>query len=158
MLKWMVEWRSSLVLLALVVVLGSGWAWREQTFAADKVKLLESKTVVQSELKFMEHAYEGRPRGQVGIYFDGQTQGTRNFVVGQYRLNANDEPHPIHNHAEEEVLIVTQGEGEIACAGKTTKVGPGSVMFTGPDVPHGIKNTSKEPLTFYFIKYIGVSR
>ncbi len=32
--------------------------------------------------------------------------------------------------------------------GKTTKVGPGSVMFTAPNDLHGIVNTGKTPLVF----------
>ena len=53
-------------------------------------------------------------------------------------------------------MIVTAGAGEISCDGKTTAVGAGSVMFTAPNVKHGIKNTGKEPLTFYFVKWVGV--
>ena len=68
------------------------------------------------------------------------------------------EPHPIHQHPEEEVLIVTSGQGEISCDGKKTVVAPGSVMYAGPNAPHGIKNTGKDVLTFYYVKWIGVSR
>ena len=89
---------------------------------------------------------------------DGETAGTRNFVVGQFRLKPGEEPHPIHQHPEEEIMIVTSGKGEISCDGKKTAVAPGSVMYTGPNAPHGIKNTGKDVLTFYFVKWIGVSR
>ena len=50
-------------------------------------------------------------------------------------------------------MVIEKGNGEIFCDGKTTKVGPGSVMFTTPNAPHGIVNTGKEPIVFYFIKW-----
>jgi len=144
--------------LALALALGAGWAWREQATAAEQAKLLESKTMTFGEIKLKEYEYEGTPRGQIGVYIEGQTAGTRNFVVGQFRLKPGAEPHPIHKHAEEEILIVTSGKGEISCDGKVIKIGPGSVMYTSPNAPHGIKNLGEDALTFYFIKWIGVSR
>ena len=50
------------------------------------------------------------------------------------------------------------GTGEIFCDGKTTKVGPGSVMYTTPNAPHGITNTGKEPIVFYFVKWEGAAK
>ena len=52
-------------------------------------------------------------------------------------------------------MIVESGVGEIFCDGKTTKVGPGSVMFTTPNASHGIKNTGETPIVFYYVKWVG---
>ena len=150
--------RLTILAVVVAIALGAGWALRERAFAEERVKLLESKTVTQAELKMADHVYEGRPRGEAALYFQGQTAGTRSFVVGQFRLKPGEEPHPIHKHPEEEILIVTTGKGEISCEGKTTKIGPGSVMYTAPDAPHGIKNLGDDTLTFYFVKWIGVRR
>lgn len=150
------SWAMGATLAA--VVLAMGWGMRERSFAEEKAKLLASRTVTQAETPLKEYQYEGTPRGEIGIYLEGDTSGTRKFVVGQFRLKPGAEPHPIHQHPEEEVLIVTTGKGEIVCAGKTTPVTAGSVMYTAPDVPHGIKNTGADVLTFYFVKFVGVSR
>ena len=32
-------------------------------------------------------------------------------------------------------MIIESGHGEIFCDGKTTKIGPGSVMYTAPERP-----------------------
>ena len=37
--------------------------------------------------------------------------------------------------------------------GKITKVGPGSMMYSAAQRPHGIVNTGKTPLLFYFYKW-----
>jgi mannose-6-phosphate isomerase-like protein (cupin superfamily) len=70
-------------------------------------------------------------------------------------LEAGKTPHAPHTHPEEEVMIVESGVGEIYCDGKTTKVGPGSVMFTTPNTAHGITNTGTTPLVFYYVKWVG---
>ena len=52
-------------------------------------------------------------------------------------------------------MIVASGTGEIECAGKTTAVGPGAVTYRAGQVVHGITNTGKVPLTFYWSKWLG---
>src|SRR5208282_4803407 len=99
--------------------------------------------------------WEGKPVGQLAVYYNGDTAGTRNFASGRFVLNPGAEPHPIHQHPEEEILIVASGKGEIHCDGKTTEVGPGAIMYTTPNAKHGIRNTGKEPLTFYWVKWTG---
>lgn len=138
----------------LTVCLGVGWTSRELGHAQEKARLLESTTINRADIKISDFMFEGTPRGQVGIYLEGATEGTRNCVTGVFHLRPGLEPHPIHKHIDEEIMIITAGQGEIHCAGKTTKVGPGSVMYTGPHAPHGITNTGKEDLTFYFVKWI----
>jgi quercetin dioxygenase-like cupin family protein len=146
---------GTITLTLLVLALATGWASREYSHAQEKAKLLASRTINLADIKTKDSVYEGKLRGEVGIYMEGETPGAKNLVVGQYRLKPGEEPHPIHTHPDEEVLIVTSGKGEISCDGKTTKIGAGSVMYTGPNAPHGIKNTGDDLLTFYFVKWIG---
>ena len=49
--------------------------------------------------------------------------------AGMCVLEPGSSPHPPHQHPEEEFMIVSSGTGEIFCAGKTTKVGPGAMMY-----------------------------
>jgi len=149
--------KGTLLASLLALFLGAGWAAREAAHAEEKARLVQSRTINLADIKLKDIVYEGKPRCEVGVYFEGETAGTRNFVVGQVRLKPGEEPHPIHTHPEEEVLIITGGKGEIACDGKTTPVAAGSVMYTGPNAPHGIKNTGTDVLTFYFVKWIGTS-
>ncbi|MBL8794917.1 MAG: cupin domain-containing protein [Planctomycetia bacterium] len=149
--------RSTVVVGLVALGLALGWAKREHAHADEKAKQVPSKTINLADIKLKEFAYEGKPRGEIGVYFEGETAGTRNFVVGQVRLKPGEEPHPIHTHPEEEVLIVTGGKGVIHCDGKDTPVANGSVMYTAPNAGHTIKNTGTDVLTFYYIKWIGVA-
>lgn len=153
-------WRNhpgTIVATMAAVLLGSGWAAREWAHAQEKAKLVPSVTITPDQVKVQEATYEGKPTGKLAVYFDGNTPGTRNFVSGRFELRPGAEPHPPHTHPEEEVLIVASGKGEIYCDNKTTQIGPGAIMYTGPNVSHGIKNTGTEPLVFYWVKWIGVT-
>lgn len=140
--------------LAIGIVVGS----QESPGEPSPKEILQSKTVTEAELDISNRpfVFDGTERGNMGLYFEGRTAGTRSFVVGQFQLAPGSEPHPIHTHTDDEVLIVASGEGEIRCDGKMTRVAAGSVMYSAPDVPHGIVNTGTTPLVFYFIKWVEV--
>ncbi|MBS1824464.1 MAG: cupin domain-containing protein [Acidobacteria bacterium] len=93
------------------------------------------------------------PFGDLRIYFEGATDQIRSMTAGSLRLKAGMSPHPPHTHPEEEFMVITEGTGEIFLDGKTTKIGPGSMMYCGANKSHGITNTGKTPLLFYFYKW-----
>lgn len=151
--RYLLTHRRTIAALLLAISLAAGWAHRERAFAQEKAQLLASHTVTQAALKTEPFLFDGTQRGTLGLYFNGRSAGTRSLVVGQFVLKPGEEPHPTHTHVEDEILIVASGDGEITCEGKVTTVSAGSAMYTSPNVPHGIKNTGKTPLTFYFIKW-----
>lgn len=91
--------------------------------------------------------------GDLRIYFDGPTGQLKAMTAGSLRLKSGMSPHPPHQHPEEEFMVITEGTGEISIEGKITKVGPGSMMYCGAGKLHGIVNTGKTPLLFYFYKW-----
>ncbi|MDR3699642.1 MAG: cupin domain-containing protein [Candidatus Sulfopaludibacter sp.] len=93
------------------------------------------------------------PFGDTRIFFEGPTGQLNSMTAGSLRLNPGMEPHPPHQHPEEEFMIVTEGHGEILVDGKIHPVGPGSMMYSASNRLHGIKNTGKNPLLFYFYKW-----
>jgi len=62
-------------------------------------------------------------------------------------------PHPPQQHPAEDFMVVTEGTGEILVDGKTTNVAAGSMMYCGAGKLHGVLNTGREPLLFYFYKW-----
>ena len=48
---------------------------------------------------------------------------------------------------------ITEGAGEISMDGEITKVGAGSMMYAAANKLHGVVNTGKTPLLFYFYKW-----
>lgn len=93
------------------------------------------------------------PFGVQHIYYQGPTEMLQVFEGGSLSLKSGMAPHPPHKHPEEEIMIVTEGAGEISVEGEITRVGPGSMMYAGGNRLHGIKNTGKESLLFYYFKW-----
>ncbi len=145
--------RSTLLWAGLTVSLSMGWAFRELVHARERSALLASQTITVDQLKMSTYEDRGNPVGQIGLYVQGETPGCSSLVAGRFIVDPGKSPHPPHVHDDEEVLIVASGQGEIICDGKTTKVGPGSLMYSIPSVAHGLQNTGQEPLTFYFVKW-----
>jgi mannose-6-phosphate isomerase-like protein (cupin superfamily) len=119
----------------LALVLAAGWSYRELARAADGPKPLASATINLDQVEMVTASDKGQTVGKNGVYIAGDT------------------PHDPHTHLEEEIMIIESGHGEILCDGKTTKVGPGSVMYSTPNTQHGITNTGDEPIVFYYVKW-----
>ena len=94
-----------------------------------------------------------QPFGDGLVYFDGPTDQLKSMTAGSLRLNPGMEPHPPHNHPEEEIMVITEGTGEILINGKKLQVGPGAMMYSAANKTHGIFNNGKVPLMFYYYKW-----
>ncbi len=146
--------RSTTLTTLLALALGSGWAWREVVHAKERAALVPSQTIGLDQVAMSVAKDQGEPVGKIGVYLDGETEGSASLVTGRFIIDPGKSPHAPHVHPDEEIMVIESGHGEIFCDGKTTKVGPGSVMFSAPNVSHNINNTGDEPLTFYFVKWV----
>lgn len=88
------------------------------------------------------------------IYYQGPTNELRAFEGGSLRLHPGMEPHPPHQHPDEEIMVVTEGAGEIYLEGEVIQVQAGSMMYTNANELHGVKNTGSEDLLFYYFKWL----
>jgi len=137
----------------LALVLAAGWSFREAAFALDRARAVTSGTINLDQVPTVTAKDQGEPVGTNGVYLAGDTPASTKFVTGRFMLLPGKSPHAPHTHPEEEVMVIESGHGEILCDGKTTKIGPGSVMYTTPNAPHGITNTGSEPIVFYYVKW-----
>ena len=90
---------------------------------------------------------------RIFTHYNGPTDQLSGLCTGMCVLDPGSSPHPPHRHPEEEHMIVTDGTGEIICGDTVTHVGPGAVMYCAGNVLHGITNTGKVPLTFFWSKW-----
>lgn len=93
------------------------------------------------------------PFGELRVYFDGSTDQLKSLVAGSLRLKPGMTPHEPHEHPEEEIMLITEGSGEISLDGKISKCAAGSMMYCAGGKLHGIVNTGKTPLTFFYFKW-----
>jgi quercetin dioxygenase-like cupin family protein len=93
------------------------------------------------------------PQGAVRMYLNGPTDQLKDLATGTWRIKPGRSPHDVHQHPEEELLIFTEGSGEITIAGVRQPVKPGSVMYCAANVPHGVFNGPNSEMLFYFVKW-----
>ena len=93
------------------------------------------------------------PQGAVHLYLNGPTDQLKDLATGTWRIKPGKSPHDVHQHPEEELLIFTEGAGEIMIAGVRQPVKPGSVMYCAANVPHGVFNGPSSEMLFYFVKW-----
>ncbi len=93
------------------------------------------------------------PFGEVRIYFKGETDQLRLLELLNVRVNPGLSPHPPHQHPEEELLLVVEGEGEFLLDGKASPCSAGTILYPAPGHSHGINNTGSEPLTLHVFKW-----
>src|SRR5262245_17848929 len=77
-------------------------------------------------------------------YFRDDTHGTRDMVVLAVTLKPGHAPHPPHQHAEEEIMLLAEGSGTWHLDGKESPARKGDVVYAAPWSMHGIKNTRSE--------------
>lgn len=118
------------------------------TFGADESHL-PNEVVQATDAKLTRE-----PFGDLRVFFEGPTSQLKSITAGSLLLKPGMEPHPPHQHPEEEFMIVTEGTGEVLVAGRKFTVGPGSMMYCESNQLHGVKNTGAQPLLFYYYKFL----
>jgi quercetin dioxygenase-like cupin family protein len=113
--------------------------------------LLKSSVVKLASLQ----AEGAAPGAKAYVHFNGPTQQLAAIASGLVTLEPGAAPHPPHQHPEEEIMIVGEGNGEFLINGVATQVKTGDMIFAESNVLHGVLNTSKSRMTFYFIKIMG---
>ena len=131
----------------------------EQKTGSAQISAARTSTILpDGVLDYSTVPQDGVPGCRVFIHYNGSTPQLDGLAAGMAILDPGASPHLPHRHPEEELLYIASGTGEIECAGKTTQVGPGSVMYCAGDVLHGIVNTGAVPMTFYWSKWLGKTK
>ena len=68
-------------------------------------------------------------------------------------LNPGQVSHAPHQHPEEELLIVKEGQVETLQNGVATRCGPGSIVFHASNDLHNIRNVGSTPATYHVIQW-----
>jgi quercetin dioxygenase-like cupin family protein len=68
-------------------------------------------------------------------------------------LNPGLASHPPHQHPNEELVIIDQGQVEVLSGGVWKRAGPGSIVFNASNSPHALKNVGPGPATYHVINW-----
>lgn len=100
-------------------------------------------------------AVEAADWGDFYAYFTEETHALSPVLVGIAKINAGEQIHPPHRHADEEYLMVTKGRGTWSLNGVQTPATEGDILFARAWDYHGIRAADDSPLEFVVFKYSG---
>jgi quercetin dioxygenase-like cupin family protein len=127
--------RRDLLLLPLAAAAARGAKLPDLTLPAAKARLIRE------------------PFGDHRVYFEGSTGQLKAMTAGSLLLKPGASPHPPHTHDEEEFILIAEGSGEISIDGKPSPAAAGAIMYCAAGKLHGITNTGKTLLLFYYFKW-----
>jgi quercetin dioxygenase-like cupin family protein len=88
----------------------------------------------------------------------GDTAAVSNLTISLFTLAPGQAPHPPHQHAEEELMILVEGGGTWHLVGKDSPAHQGDVVYAAPWDIHGLRNTGTVSLSYYVLKWAGRGR
>jgi quercetin dioxygenase-like cupin family protein len=85
---------------------------------------------------------------------DGETHAGVRIELHETELPPGGAPHPPHHHVHEEMVLIREGTMEVTIAGRTAKLGRGSVAYVASNEEHGWRNAGTTR-AHYFVLAIG---
>jgi quercetin dioxygenase-like cupin family protein len=85
---------------------------------------------------------------------DGETHAGVRIELHETELPPGGAPHPPHRHVHEEMVLIREGILEVTIAGRSAKLGPGSVAYVASNEEHGWRNAG-DTRAHYFVLAIG---
>ncbi len=140
----MISRRDCVVALVVACTTLVTVAWAQST----------GKPILHSALFGWEKtAAEETPTGEKRNFFVARTATLDQLSCHATTVNPGLASHPPHKHVEEELIIIKEGTFEVMQNGKTTKAGPGSVIFEASNEMHGLRNVGETTGTYFVVKF-----
>ena len=92
--------------------------------------------------------------GESRRVFDAPTPILTEFECHITTLNPGEAPHPPHQHAHEELMIIKEGTLAALQGDKTNIVTAGGIIFEASNELHGLRNVGTNPATYYVLKIV----
>lgn len=84
---------------------------------------------------------------------DAHTHTGYHFDLHETELALGMAPHAPHHHEHEEMIMLHEGTLDVTIAGKTTRIGPGSVAYVASNEEHGWKNAGDTRASYFVIAF-----
>jgi (S)-ureidoglycine aminohydrolase len=78
---------------------------------------------------------------------------TNRFDIHITSLNPGISSHPPHTHANEEIILMIDGEGEMILGEKKQHITTGDAAWVESMIPHNITNVAKRPAVYFAIQW-----
>jgi mannose-6-phosphate isomerase-like protein (cupin superfamily) len=145
---------KNLVIFAVVASCALAGCQQSQLDKTPVAKPVNDAAVLETQVLQLSKAQAlSENWGVFKTYTTADTVGTMNNLFGEATIKPGQEIHPPHVHAEEEYLLVTQGEGTWTIGDKSFPAKTGDLLYAKPWESHGIRNTGDIPMKFIVWKW-----
>ena len=121
--------------------------------AASSIVTLVAQKQVQKSTVYPWSDADAKPNdwGKVRQVMRTPTPTLDELEIHISTLAPGKSPHAPHQHVHEELLILKEGTLETFQSGKTTRVGPGAIIFQSSNQLHNVTNVGTTPATYFVI-------
>jgi quercetin dioxygenase-like cupin family protein len=116
-------------------------------------RYLQRSELTSCALDWKDFKVEKTATGEKRQVFNSPTKNLENLECHITTLNAGQIAHPPHQHQDEEMLIIKEGQVEALVNGQLKRVGPGAIIFQASGIMHNIKNVGETPATYYVVRW-----
>ena len=93
------------------------------------------------------------PVGEVRQVLKGPTATLEQLELHITTLNPGQSSHLPHHHANEELVLLSQGTVETLSNGQWKRLGPGSVILNGSESSHSLRNVGPDPAQYFVVNW-----
>jgi len=114
----------------------------------------QSATLSSKTYRFDQIPVQASGANQLRPVLDGETHAGVHIELHETELPPGGAPHPPHHHVHEEMILIREGTMEVTIAGRSAKLGPGSVAYVASNEEHGWHNAGTTR-AHYFVLAVG---
>jgi (S)-ureidoglycine aminohydrolase len=97
--------------------------------------------------------FKKRKKGGSRSFFERPTAMLERLEMHVTTLNPGIQSHPPHTHRPAEIILMLEGESEEFIDGQSYRAQAGDLYFLGSETLHTIKNTGKQPCTYFAFQF-----
>lgn len=96
---------------------------------------------------------ESHPTNLSRQFLWGRTHDGYYIDLHETELRAGEMPHPAHQHPHEEMTLLREGTLEVEIEGKTSRIGPGDVVYVASNQHHGWRNVGTTTARYWVMAF-----
>ena len=127
---------------------------RELTALMPALAAAQKQPLASATFKYEDLPVRANGQNRSRQILNGGTHTGYPVELHETELAPGMAPHPPHQHAHEEILMLREGTLEVTISGKKTIMGPGSVAWVASNDHHGWRNVG-EGRARYFVMALG---
>jgi (S)-ureidoglycine aminohydrolase len=104
-------------------------------------------------MDWKDMVFKPHDKGGVRQLFDRKTAMFNRFDIHVTQLNEGNNSHAPHQHKNEEIILMLEGNAEMQIGTTHQKANPGDVVFLTSNIPHNLTNIGKGACLYFAIQW-----